>query len=698
MLAFGERFADAADLLPILAVAMGWMAVVNVLVYFHIAMASRAYLISLGRRRRRGGGDRRLPRDGRAGGRGDRDRGGGRGVSPVPGGGLDLPLAAAASSRPARDRRTRAARDPRPLGRPPVPQRRRGVARRRRAAAPASSTRSARTSSSSSPTGAPTRRSRRRARSRPIAVRVIEYPLREGKGHALRVGLREARGEYVAFCDADGDIAAEALPSFLTLMRLYDPDVVLGSKRHPLSDVYYPPAAPPAELDLPQAHAPAVPRERAGHADRPQADPPRRPRRGAAADAREALRLRSRVPRRRAQPRLRARVRGAGAGSTTGSRATSTRGATLGIVRDTLAIFYRHYILDTYRRGRPARGAGPAVRSRAAALARARPGLLHQLARRGEPGGRRRRGRHPRGREAMGGPRLRRDAARRRGSPARRPTARIDGVHVRRLGRLRTGSFHLRVQRELARLRGFDVVVESVNTIPFLTPLWRSRLPTTVPAVPPAGGGRLGRRAARGRSPAWADGSSSGFSGYTARRRSSPSRPRPATTSSSLGFTNVAVVRQRPGRAAAGSASVAEGAHADVPVRRAAGGEQAAPATRSRHSGAIRRAIPDARLWLIGQGPLEAELRAALPAGRRAARPSLRGASCTSGWRRAHCLLVPSVREGWGLVVVEANAVGNAGGRLRRPGIRDSIRPGETGRARPGRRPGGARAARRRRS
>ena len=46
---------------------------------------------------------------------------------------------------------------------------------------------------------------------------------------------------------------------------------------------------------------------------------------------------------------------------------------------------------------------------------------------------------------------------------------------------------------------------------------------------------------------------------------------------------------------------------------------------------------------------------------------------------RAHCLLVPSVREGWGLVVVEANAVGTPAGRLRRPGIRDSIRTGETG-------------------
>ena len=72
-------------------------------------------------------------------------------------------------------------------------------------------------------------------------VRVLEHPVRSGKGHALRVGLTEARGRYVAFLDADGDIAPATIGSFLALMRLYDPDVVLGSKRHPLSEVSYPP-------------------------------------------------------------------------------------------------------------------------------------------------------------------------------------------------------------------------------------------------------------------------------------------------------------------------------------------------------------------------------------------------------------------------------------------------------------------------
>ncbi|MFL6028880.1 MAG: lipopolysaccharide biosynthesis protein, partial [Gaiellaceae bacterium] len=47
-LAFSDKFAPAADLVPVLGVAMAFMAVSGLLVYFHIAMASRAYWIMLG--------------------------------------------------------------------------------------------------------------------------------------------------------------------------------------------------------------------------------------------------------------------------------------------------------------------------------------------------------------------------------------------------------------------------------------------------------------------------------------------------------------------------------------------------------------------------------------------------------------------------------------------------------------------------
>jgi len=72
------------------------------------------------------------------------------------------------------------------------------------------------------------------------SVRVFHYPKGWGKGHALRVGLSEARGQYVGYIDSDGDIDPEAIGPFLSLMKLYHLDIVLGSKRHPMSVVNYP--------------------------------------------------------------------------------------------------------------------------------------------------------------------------------------------------------------------------------------------------------------------------------------------------------------------------------------------------------------------------------------------------------------------------------------------------------------------------
>jgi glycosyltransferase involved in cell wall biosynthesis len=72
------------------------------------------------------------------------------------------------------------------------------------------------------------------------AVRVFHYARGSGKGHALRVGLNEARGDYVGYIDSDGDIDPQAIGPFLALMKLYRADIVLGSKRHPMSEVTYP--------------------------------------------------------------------------------------------------------------------------------------------------------------------------------------------------------------------------------------------------------------------------------------------------------------------------------------------------------------------------------------------------------------------------------------------------------------------------
>ncbi|HEX4779085.1 MAG TPA: glycosyltransferase, partial [Acidimicrobiia bacterium] len=73
-------------------------------------------------------------------------------------------------------------------------------------------------------------------------VRVLALPRNSGKGAALRAGLCEAHGRYLGFIDADGDLPADLWHHFLTLMRLYEADMVVGSKHHPLSQVRYPSA------------------------------------------------------------------------------------------------------------------------------------------------------------------------------------------------------------------------------------------------------------------------------------------------------------------------------------------------------------------------------------------------------------------------------------------------------------------------
>lgn len=71
-------------------------------------------------------------------------------------------------------------------------------------------------------------------------VRVLHYRKNQGKGHALRAGLARARGRHVAFIDSDGDLDPEDLVRFLSLVQMYDADLVVGSKRHPCSHVSYP--------------------------------------------------------------------------------------------------------------------------------------------------------------------------------------------------------------------------------------------------------------------------------------------------------------------------------------------------------------------------------------------------------------------------------------------------------------------------
>lgn len=74
----------------------------------------------------------------------------------------------------------------------------------------------------------------------PELVRVVHYDQNRGKGNALMCGASFAKGDYVVFLDADMDLHPEQLPVFFGIMDAEEADVVIGSKRHPASNVNYP--------------------------------------------------------------------------------------------------------------------------------------------------------------------------------------------------------------------------------------------------------------------------------------------------------------------------------------------------------------------------------------------------------------------------------------------------------------------------
>lgn len=71
-------------------------------------------------------------------------------------------------------------------------------------------------------------------------IHIVGYSENQGKGYALRFGAGMCTGELVTFIDADGELDPEEISRMAQLQALYDADIVVGSKRHPLSKVSYP--------------------------------------------------------------------------------------------------------------------------------------------------------------------------------------------------------------------------------------------------------------------------------------------------------------------------------------------------------------------------------------------------------------------------------------------------------------------------
>lgn len=82
-----------------------------------------------------------------------------------------------------------------------------------------------------------TRESVRRAASRIPGVRLIGCDANRGKGQALKAGALRARGDAIAFVDADLDIHPRQLAVLLEEMDRTGAAIVVGSKHHPRSRV-----------------------------------------------------------------------------------------------------------------------------------------------------------------------------------------------------------------------------------------------------------------------------------------------------------------------------------------------------------------------------------------------------------------------------------------------------------------------------
>ncbi len=97
----------------------------------------------------------------------------------------------------------------------------------------------------------------------------------------------------------------------------------------------------------------------------------------------------------------------------------------------------------------------------------------------------------------------------------------------------------------------------------------------------------------------------------------------------------------------------------------------------------IKRSVPDARLMVVGAGDYLPELQklaAALEFGSNVEFPGFVSQDDkVDRMRRSHVSVLPSIREGWGLTNIEANAVGTAVIAANSPGLRDSVVDGETG-------------------
>jgi glycosyltransferase involved in cell wall biosynthesis len=65
------------------------------------------------------------------------------------------------------------------------------------------------------------------------------YTQNRGKAFAIRYGMEKAKGDYIMFIDAGFDIDPNGISMLMEHLEWYDADIIVGSKRHPASQVNY---------------------------------------------------------------------------------------------------------------------------------------------------------------------------------------------------------------------------------------------------------------------------------------------------------------------------------------------------------------------------------------------------------------------------------------------------------------------------
>ena len=74
----------------------------------------------------------------------------------------------------------------------------------------------------------------------PDVVRPLILDANAGKGNAVRRGFYFSKGTHILLLDADLDLLPEMIPGFFDVMLRDGADIVIGSKRHPDSQIDYP--------------------------------------------------------------------------------------------------------------------------------------------------------------------------------------------------------------------------------------------------------------------------------------------------------------------------------------------------------------------------------------------------------------------------------------------------------------------------